>query len=341
MKRRLVAFGLLLAAVVAVLAVELGGAAAAPKVAALDTGVVDINTNLAYQSAAAAGTGMVITSGGEVLTNNHVIKGATTIRVYVPSTGHSYKATVVGYSVANDVAVLQMAGASGLQTVSLGNSSKLKNGAGVTAVGNAGGVGGTPSTAAGKVTGLGKAITASDDSGNSERLTGLIQTDAALQPGDSGGPLLNASGQVVGMDTAASRGFSFRYGYGAGSSDAYAIPIDHALSLANQIVAGKASTAVHIGATPFLGIQLSAQSYDNFASGLTVYEVVPSSPAARAGIASGDTLTTLNGRSLVSATTLTSLLLKNPVGTKVKVGLVDQDGNSSTATVVLGSGPPQ
>ncbi len=330
MKRRIALLAVL------VLGVQAASAAAAPR-AALDLGVVDINTSLGYQSSAAAGTGMVITSNGEVLTNNHVIKGATTIRVFIPSADRTYSASVVGYSVTNDVAVLQLKGASGLETVPLGDSSRVRRGDAVTAVGNAGGVGGTPSSAQGTITGLGRAITASDGDGSSERLTGLIETNAPLQPGDSGGPLLNSAGQVIGMDTAASRGFSFR---SDGSSDAYAIPIDHALAIAKQIVAGQASTAVHVGKTPFLGIQL-ASGFDNFGSGVVVANVVASSPASRAGIAVNDTLTTLNGRTINSPSLLTSLLLRHPVGTKVKVGLVDQFGNTSIAVVTLGSGPPQ
>ncbi len=311
-------------------------ASAAPS-ATLDRGIVDVNTSLGYQSAAAAGTGMVLTSSGEVLTNNHVIRGATTIRVYIPATHRNYAAMVVGYSVTNDVAVLQLRNASGLQTVTTGDSFKLRRGQAVTAVGNAGGVGGTPTATEGTITGIGRAITAQDDSGSTERLTGLIETDAGLQPGDSGGPLLNAAGEVIGMDTAASSGFSFR----SGGSDGYAIPINKALAIAKQIVAGKATAAVHVGATPFLGVSVQTPRFNSFSSGLLVANVYPSGPADRAGISSGDTITTLDGRSIDSMTGLTSMLLRKAPGTTVRLGLVDQFGNNTTATVKLGSGPPQ
>ena len=183
--------------------------------AEVDPGLVDINTTLKAENEEAAGTGQVLTSNGEVLTNNHVIEGATTISVTDIGNGKTYSATVVGYDRTEDVAVIQLKNASGLKTVSIGNSSDVAKGEGVVGIGNAGGVGGTPSVAGGSVTALGQSITASDaGDGTSEKLTNLIQTNCDIQPGDSGGPLVNASGKVVGMDTAASGtsggGFSFR-----------------------------------------------------------------------------------------------------------------------------------
>jgi S1-C subfamily serine protease len=171
----------------------------------IGTGVVVIETNLAYQGGQAAGTGMVLTSSGEILTNNHVIRGATDIKVRVPSTGRSYAAEVVGYDLTDDVAVLQASGAADLKTAPLGSSSSVDVGQSVQAVGNAGGTG-YLSHASGTVTGVGRSITVSDDQGGSENLSGLIETNAAVRPGDSGGPLLNSAGQVIGMDTAASAG---------------------------------------------------------------------------------------------------------------------------------------
>jgi S1-C subfamily serine protease len=170
----------------------------------VDPGLVDIVSTLGYQNAEAAGTGMVVTSSGEVLTNNHVIDGATSIKATDVGNGRTYTAKVVGYNKTDDVAVLKLQNASGLATVSFGNSSGVTAGQTVVALGNAGGKGGTPSVAAGTVTALGRSITASDEgSGSSENLSDMIQTNANIQPGDSGGPLVNASGQVIGMDTAA------------------------------------------------------------------------------------------------------------------------------------------
>ena len=150
----------------------------------------------------------MLSSNGEVLTNNHVIEGATSTKVTDIGNGQTYTATVVGYDATQDVAVLQVQAASGLTTASLGNSSTVQTGNSVTALGNAEGKGGTPSVAIGAVTALNQSITASDElSGASEQLTGLIETDAPIQPGDSGGPLVNVYGQVIGMDTAASSSY--------------------------------------------------------------------------------------------------------------------------------------
>ena len=194
----------------------------------VDSGLVDINVTL-NGNEEAAGTGMVLTSTGEVLTNNHVIEGATSIRVTDVGNQKTYRAKFVGYDRTSDVAVVQLEGASGLKTVSLGNSSSVRIGEAVVGIGNAGGGGGTPSYAGGSVVALGQSITASDQGdGTSENLTGLIETDADIQPGDSGGPLVNSSGKVIGMDTAASAGFAIEQG-GSATTQGFSIPIATAL----------------------------------------------------------------------------------------------------------------
>jgi S1-C subfamily serine protease len=307
---------------------------ATPKPAATN-GIVDINTTLGYAGGSAAGTGMVLTPAGEVLTNNHVIRGATAIKVVIPATHKSYTASVVGYSVANDVAVLKVQGASALKTVTTGNSSTVKVGQKVTALGNAGGVGGKPIAAAGKITATGQTITATDENGISEQLTGLLQTDAALQPGDSGGPLVNAVGRVIGMDTAASVGFRFQ-----ARGDGYAIPITKALSFARLIVAGRSSATVHIGSTPFLG--LSVPSQDDAPSGVTVASVVPGGPADQAGIAQGDVITSVNGKAINTFGDLSNALLQYSAGTTVTLSVVKgTSGLTSNVSVKTASGPPQ
>lgn len=182
-------------------------------------GIVDIDTVLAYQGAEAAGTGMVLTADGEVLTNNHVVEGATAITVTVVSTGRRYSASVVGTDATDDVAVLKLAGASGLATAVLAAHAAISAGDRVTAVGNAGGTGRLVA-ASGTVTATSQTITTqAEESVASETLNGLIETDAAIVAGDSGGPLYNASGRVIGMDTAASTGGTGGgSGGGAGSS---------------------------------------------------------------------------------------------------------------------------
>jgi S1-C subfamily serine protease len=309
-------------------------------------GVVNVNTNLAYQGSSAAGTGIVLTSSGEVLTNNHVIRGATTIRVTDPGNGRSYAATVVGYSVTEDIAVLQLRGASHLSTVAIGNSASVKIGAAVATIGNAGGRGGLPAVATGRVIGLGRSITARDGEGGSEQLTGLIETDAALQPGDSGGPLVDSSGRVIGIDTAGSSTFQLQYGGSTGGG--YAIPINRAISLAHQIAAGRSSATTHIGPSPMMGvnIQQSDSYYGSFgglnsATGALVVGVLPSSPADRAGLAAGDTITSIDGRTVASSSTLTNLLLRKAPGDTITVRWVDQSGTTHRVTVRLATGPPQ
>jgi S1-C subfamily serine protease len=273
----LVATGLVAFAVGAGVAVARETATSVP---GLRAGVVDVETNLGLEGGAAAGTGMVLTPSGIVLTNNHVIRGATTVRVVLPSSGRTYNARVLGYSVAADVAVLGLQGASHLQTVTIARSTRLRVGQPVTAVGNAGGARRLV-VAPGRITGLGKTIMAGDGQNGSAQLTGLIETNAGLQPGDSGGPLFDAAHRVVGMNTAASAGFFLS----STASDAYAVPVTRALAIAKQIQAGRASATVHVGATPFVGVQL--QSTDGYfgggRTGVVVAGVVPGSPADRAG----------------------------------------------------------
>ena len=318
--------------VVAVAAVGAGLALAGTRSASVGSGVVIIDTNLAYQGGQAAGTGMVLTSSGLILTNNHVIRDATAIRVALPTTGRSYAARVVGYDVTDDVAVLQAGGASNLKTISMGDSSTLSAGESVKALGNAGGTGSlTP--ASGSVTGVNRAITVSDDQGGSEHLTGMIQTSAAVRPGDSGGPLLNSAGQVVGMDTAASSG--------AGAhSQGFAIPINKAVPIANQIVRGEASANVHVGGTAFLGVEVTADSYYD-GSGAVITAVVPGSPAEAAGLSAGDLITSVGGRAISSPTGLTTLVMNQRPGAPLSTTFVDQNGETQTARLTLASGPPR
>jgi S1-C subfamily serine protease len=229
----------------------------------VDPGLVDVVSTLGYQDGEAAGTGMVLTSTGEVLTNNHVIDGSTSIKAIDVGNGRTYTARVVGYDKAHDVAVLQLERASGLQTVTL-SSGRPQTGQRVVALGNAGGKGGTPAVATGKVNGLDQSITASDESsGTAEQLTGLIGTNANIQPGDSGGPLVNTDGQVIGMDTAASTspatvGSQSQPGQAPAQTQAFAIPVTEASSLASQIEAGTPSSTTHLGGTAFLGVETSS-----------------------------------------------------------------------------------
>jgi S1-C subfamily serine protease len=335
--RRLRRRALTLAVTVLVAIGVVTGAALARTSASIGKGVVVIRTTLAYQGASAAGTGMVLTSSGEILTNNHVIRGATTITVRVPGTTRKYTAKVVGYDVTDDVAVLTAIGASNLKKVATARSSKLAVGDAVTAVGNAGGTG-TLTSARGALTGLHKSIVVSDDQGGTARLTGLIGANAGVQPGDSGGPLLNSAGKVIGMNTAGSTGYVDRSG-----TQAYAIPIAKALSIAKQVESGKASTRVHIGKTPFLGIQVASDIRGEGVSsaGAIVAGVMSGGPAASAGLSVGDVITAIDGHAISSSRSITSVILTKKPGAKVTISHTDQLGASHSTTVTLASGPAQ
>jgi S1-C subfamily serine protease len=302
----------------------------------VDPGLVDIDTQLGYQGLAAAGTGIVLTSNGLVLTNNHVINGSTVMRVTDVGNAKVYPADVVGYDESSDVAVVQLRGASGLTTAGLGDSSSATVGEAVVAIGNAGGVGGTPIAAGGSVTALGQSITASDSGdGTSEQLRDLIQTDADVQPGDSGGSLVDTNGHVIGVDTAASSGFSLSGG--GGGQEGFAIPIDTAVTLAHEIVAGHGSTDIHIGATAFLGVSFSAESPGGLSD--TVFKVIGGTAAEQAGITAGDVITRFGRTTVHAPGDLTRALVAYRPGERVVVVWTSAGGATHQADVTLTMGP--
>ncbi len=323
--------------------------------------LVDINTVLKYETEEAAGTGMVLTSTGKVLTNNHVIEGATTISVTDLGNKKTYSASVLGYTRTDDIAVIQLKGASGLKTVHLGNSSSVKVGEAIVGIGNAGGTGGEPSAAGGSVTDLDQSITASDEGSlgtTTEHLKGLIESNADIIPGDSGGPLVTTSGAVVGMDTAASEqeGYSFQ---GASTGQGYSIPINEAISTAHRIIAGKASTSVHIGGTAFLGVYVGSKETrsNNFGfgntttltattvpttttSGAVVEGVISGTPAEGSGLTQTDVITSIGTTAVTSPSGLMKIMLGYHPGDSVKVVWRTTSGQTETATITLATGPP-
>jgi S1-C subfamily serine protease len=214
--------------------------------------LVVITSNLKYagNGAAAAATGMIISRNGLVLTNNHVINGTTGLTATAQD-GRQYTAKWLGYDKSSDVAVIQLENASGLTPVPIGNSANVKVGDPVVGIGNADGTG-RLSNAAGTITNLNQTITASDEGSGfaSERLTGMLQTNAHIIPGDSGGPLVSADGKVIGMDTAASTGSVNNSSQDVG----FAIPINHALTIANKIIAGRPAPGLQIGTSGFVGV---------------------------------------------------------------------------------------
>jgi S1-C subfamily serine protease len=290
---------------------------------AQQVGVVDINTVLGFQGARAAGTGMILSSNGEILTNNHVIAGATSINVMVVSSGRTYLAKVVGYDATEDIAVLQLVGASGLQPVTT-DSSAPALGSPVVGVGNAGGAGGTPTAAAGTVVAIGQNIPVNADNGTIENLVGMIESNAGIQAGDSGGPMFNSSNKVIGMDAAASVG---------GATQGFAMPISRVLAVAATIESGQASSTIHLGTSAFLGIDVAG-------SGLAqVAGVIAGTPAAAIGLAPGDVITSVSGHLITTAQSLTTAMQSQAAGSTVSIAWTDVNGTAHRASVTLTSGP--
>jgi S1-C subfamily serine protease len=319
-----------------------GTAPATTATAAEQRGIVDVTSQLGYDHAEGEGTGMVLTSNGEILTNNHVVDGSTSISVTVVSTGKSYSARVVGTDATDDIAVLQLCGASGLSTATLGASSHVSVGDAVVGVGNAGGAGGAPSAVAGRVIALDQTITTqAEGPAGSETLNGLIESNADIRPGDSGGPLYDASGKIIGIDTAAQSG--------GGSVAGFSIPISDALSIARQIEGGHASSTITIGYPGFLGVEVAPTAVsaapgfgpggEQAIQGAVVQGVIGGTAAANAGLAAGDTITAVNGSQITSSAALTAALAGHAPGERVTVSWVDASGASTTATVTLGTGP--
>jgi S1-C subfamily serine protease len=339
--------------------------------AELDPAVVDITSTLALGQGEAAGTGMVLTPTGEVLTNNHVIDASTSISAQIEGRGRRYSATVIGTDPSADIALLQLQGASGLKTVSLGDSSSVTIGESVVAIGNALDLPGLPRVTEGTITGLDKPIIA-QDAGTAlcENLNGMLQTDAKLEPGNSGGPLVNSSGQVIGMNTAAATGGQSGFNASSGSQIGFAIPIATAVQVVGAMRSGVATESIHIGASPLLGVQVigvdgsgTGSSCDKshkhsggagdqgglggfglgptapVSSGALVVTVENGTPAGDAGIQPGDAITSFDDQPVKTPEDLTQLVQAMKPGDQVEVGWVGPSGASHKVTVTLAAGP--
>ncbi len=305
--------------------------------------VVDITTvvQTANGNSEAAGTGLILTSTGDVLTNNHVVDQSIEIHVSIQGRSGTYSAEVIGVDPAADLAVIHINGVSDLPTVALADSSKLQVGDLVLAIGNALGLGGAPRVTAGQITALDQSITASENGTNAEQLTGMIQADAEISPGDSGGALVNAAGQVVGIITAGqAQGFR-----SSSTTVDYAIPSSTAYAVAKQILEGRAGNGVIIGPVGYLGV--SVQDLDatsagqlglTISSGALVRSVQANSPAQRAGIKIGSVITAIDGAVVDSSRSLGDALHQRKPGDRVRVTWVFQNVTQS-ASVTLTSGP--
>jgi S1-C subfamily serine protease len=318
-----------------------GGSLNADAIAAkVDPAVVDINTVVG--SGQAAGTGMILTSNGEVLTNNHVVDRSTSIQVTIYGRSEPYAAHVIGVDPSEDIAVIQVDGVSGLPTVSIASSSSVQIGDAIVALGNALGHGGTPQVSRGSVTALDQTITASEGGGKSEQLSGMIQSDASIYPGDSGGPIVNSAGQVVGMITAGNvQGFR-----SSASNVNYAIASDTILSVVNQIRSGQASADVIYGQVGYIGVSvqnidaaIAAQLGLTVSSGALVEGVQSGLPAQAAGITRYSVITAVGGSRITSLDDLNAALLAHRPGERVSVTWVNQSGTHTATLTLVGVNP--
>jgi S1-C subfamily serine protease len=323
-----------LAAVLALIAPATASAApadTAAAAAAVEPSVVQITTKIDYQQAIGTGTGTVIDPGGVVLTNYHVVAGANTVTGTVG--GRDYPADLVGYDRKHDIAVLQLRGAGGLPAAPIGDSGQVVVGEPTVGLGNARGVGAPLTHETGPVAALNRTVNAEDSlTGSSEEVNGLIEVAADVRPGDSGGPLVNSAGQVIGVITAASVNFQM-----GPAGKGFAIPINDAMAVAGQIRSGAPSGSVHIGPPVLLGVGLSTQPRRE--AGVIVRDVMRGGPADQAGIAIGDVITTLDGTSVDSATTLTYVLDRHYPGDVINVTWIDRSGQQRTGKAALVSGP--
>ncbi len=286
-------------------------------------GVVTILTDVYYGSGAAAGTGMVITSDGQVLTNNHVISGATTIEVTVESTGDTYTAVVLGSDAENDVALLQLVDdegepVAGLDTVTIDDSGEVAVGDTITDVGNAEGTGDLVA-ASGTVTAVDQEITIEE-----KALDGLIELDADVVPGDSGGPVLDADGEVIGIATAAS--------IGTRDITGWAIDIVDAMAIVDRILAGDETGTITIGLPAFLGVSIVDDS-------ATIGGVLEGTPAADAGLVAGDTIVGVNGAPVASGTEISAAIAVLEQGDRARIDYLDVTGARQSVDVTLIGGP--
>jgi S1-C subfamily serine protease len=337
----------------------------------LEPSVVDVTSTLRYDDETASGTGFIIDGKNAlVLTNNHVIRDATSIMARLTSTGKTYPARIVGADVGADIAVLQLQGASGLSAAPVGDSDSLRPGTPVLAIGNQAGQGGQPAIAPGIINGVNRTIQANDGtSGFTETLHNMLQTSAQIEPGDSGGPLANAAGAVVGVDTAAGT---------AGVIVGYAIPIDAAMAVARQIAAGRAGPGIALGVGGFLGVVMPSTTIQSpraqaqgehglhpaggsrsahggcldteagaavpaavapARSGALVDGVLCGTGAATAGITAGDVITEVAGHPIASPDALTAIVTAYRPGTLVPVTWVSTAGTTRTAMVSLDVAP--
>lgn len=293
------------------------------------------------------GTGMILSSDGLVLTNNHVIANAAsaggTITVTQSTTANAtpkpLATTLVGRDPSNDVALLRITNAKNLSAITMADSDKVEVGDAAVAIGNALGLAaGTPTVTSGIISAMGRTVTAaSEDGTGTETLNNLIQTDAAINPGNSGGPLLDSAGHVMGMNTAVAGSDS-----GQAQNIGFAIPSNRLMALLPELEKGGTINPASGG---YMGVEITTltdalRSQYNLtpAAGALILSVSAGSPADNAGLSQGDVITAINGQKITSADQVITVTKSHKPGDKLKV-TVQQGTTSSTKTVTLGSPP--
>jgi S1-C subfamily serine protease len=322
--------------------------------AKVEPAVVSIDSQSASGSSGgdfveAAGTGMILTPDGEVLTNDHVVTGATSVTVTLFGQTTAMAAHVLGTDPGHDLALVQIDHASNLPTVALGDSGQTQVGDGVLAIGNALALAGGPSVTEGIISAVGRSLTAQNDSGQTENLTGLLQTDAAINPGNSGGPLVDAQAQVVGMNTAVA---SSSTGNAPTQNIGFAIAIDSVKPLLAELQHGGPGGAssptpqpVPVSNAAYMGVTVgpitpALKQQDDLtpSSGALVISVQPGSPADKAGLQVNDVIVSLNATAIQSPSDLTAAIHPFNPGDRVAVG-VYRGSTKMTVDVTLGARP--
>jgi putative serine protease PepD len=269
------------------------------------------------QQSQAQGSGFVYDSDGHVVTNNHVVDGASSISVTFAD-GSKYSADVVGTDSSTDLAVLKVdAPSSKLHALSLGDSSALSVGDGVVAIGSPFGL--EETVTSGIVSALDRQIRSSNDF----TISGAIQTDAAINHGNSGGPLLNMAGQVIGVNT------QIESESGGNDGVGFAVPSNTIKSVVSQIVSGKKVEHAYLGV--YVGDATNP-------AGAKIARVRTGSPAAKAGLKVGDVITSFGGKAIRAADDLTSAVSSKQPGDQASVTYV-RNGNTNTTDVTLANRP--
>jgi S1-C subfamily serine protease len=280
-----------------------------------------------------AGSGMVVTSSGEVLTNDHVVAGATSVQVSLFGQSKQYSAKVVGTDPSQDLALVQITGVRNLPTVHLGDSSTLRVGDAVLAIGNALALQGGPTVTNGIVSATDRSLSAQGEfSSASENLNGLIQTNAAINPGNSGGPLVDSRGRVIGMNTAVAESSA---GNAPAQNIGFAINIDsikQKLPGLREGGSGGAGGSTHTSTPPsneaYLGViivsvtpQLAKTDHLTPTAGALVQGLDPTGPAKKAGIKVNDVIVTIGGTPITGASDLATVLHRHHPGETVPIGI--------------------